>query len=88
MKTIELDIQNIGTVKALHVYLAYMLELPPYYGGNLDALHDVRGEVGEATRIVLRGQSARAEMAAYLPRLVRVLMDAAEENDLLRVEVL
>ena len=41
MKTIRLDVTNIGTVKALHVYLAYMLDLPDYYGRNLDALHDV-----------------------------------------------
>ena len=87
MKTIGLDITNIDTVKALHVYLAYMLELPPYYGRNLDALHDVLGEIGEATRIVLRGQPTSAEMAAYLPRLARVLADAAQENGKLRVEI-
>lgn len=86
MKTIKLDVTNIDTVKALHVYIAYMLDLPAYYGGNLDALHDVLGEVAEETRIRLSGQPASGEMAAYLPRLARVLQDAAEENGMLHVE--
>ena len=86
MKTIRLDVTNIATVKALHVYLAYMLDLPAYYGGNLDALHDVLGEISDQTRIVLTGQPASAEMAAYLPRLVRVLADAAQENGMLHIQ--
>lgn len=86
MKTIRLDVTNISTVKALHVYLAYMLDLPDYYGKNLDALHDVLGEIGEETCIVLDGQPASEEMAAYLPRLVRVLADAAQENGKLHIQ--
>lgn len=86
MKTIALDVTNIRTVKALHVYLAYRLDLPDYYGGNLDALHDVLGDIAGQTRIVLTGQPASGEMAAYLPRLVRVFQDAAQENGRLRFE--
>ena len=87
MKTIRLDVTNIFTVRALHVYLAYRLNLPDYYGRNLDALHDVLGEITDQTRIVLSGQPASAEMAAYLPRLVRVFSDAAQENGMLRLEM-
>lgn len=86
MKTIKLDVTNISTVKALHVYLAYALDLPSYYGKNLDALHDVLGETCEQTRIVLAGEPASEEMAAYLPRLARVLEDAAQENPALQIE--
>ena len=86
MKTIRLDVTNIGTVKALHVYLAYMLDLPDYYGRNLDALHDVLGEISDQTRIVLTGQPASGEMAEYLPRLVRVFADAAQENGMLYIQ--
>lgn len=81
MKRIELDITNIHTVKALHVYLAYRLDLPAYYGGNLDALYDVLGDIAKKTALVLRGAPESEEMAAYLPRLVRVLEDAARDND-------
>ncbi len=86
MKTIKLDVTNISTVKALHVYLAYALDLPSYYGKNLDALHDVLCEICEQTRIVLAGEPASEEMAAYLPRLARVLEDAAQENPALHLE--
>ena len=52
MKKVELDIANIHTVRALHVYLAYKLNLPTYYGGNLDALYDALGDVAELTRVL------------------------------------
>ena len=88
MRTIELDIRNIHTARALHVYLRYMLRLAPHYGCNLDALHDALCEESEPTRIVLRTDGGMsAEMAAYLPRLVRVFEDAAQENGRLRLEV-
>ena len=86
MRTITLELAHIETTAALHIYLQYMLGLPPYYGRNLDALHDVLGEIGEQTCIVLAGEPASEEMAAYLPRLARVLEDAAQENPALQIE--
>ena len=83
MKTIRLDITNIATVKALHIYLAYKLELPAYYGKNLDALHDMLGEVSELLCIELGGEACSDEMQAYLPRLERVFQDCVQENPLL-----
>lgn len=80
MKTIRLDISNIQTIRALHVYLAYMLDLPAYYGKNLDALHDVLCEESGNVHIVLTGTPAGEEMAVYLPRLVQVMADSAKEN--------
>ena len=55
MKTIRIDVTNIKTVKALHIYLAYMLEFPAYYGRNLDALRDLLGDVCEPLRVELSG---------------------------------
>ena len=87
MRTIELDIRNIHTVRALHVYLRHMLRLAPHYGGNLDALHDALCEESDGMCIVLRaGEGMSAEMKAYLPRLVRVFSDAAQENDRLKFD--
>ena len=81
MKTIKLDVTNIQTVRALHVYLAYMLDLPSHYGRNLDALHDVLCDESRQVCITLAGMPASEEMAAYLPRLERVMADSAQEND-------
>lgn len=80
MKTIRLDISHIHTVRALHIYLAYMLDLPAHYGRNLDALHDVLSEESDSVHIVLAGEPASEEMTAYLPRLVRVMEDGAQGN--------
>jgi len=81
MKTITLDIGNIQTVRALHIYLAYMLDFPAYYGRNLDALHDLLTEQVQASCILLTGEAASDEMRGYLPRLERVLEDSAQENN-------
>lgn len=86
MKTIKLDITNIQTVKALHIYLAWKLGFPAYYGKNLDALHDLLGECDEPMQILLTGEAASEEMTAYLPRVERVLDDCAEENAYLHYE--
>ena len=81
MRTIKLEIEHIHTVRALHIYLAYMLKLPTHYGKNLDALHDVLCEESEPMRIVLTGMPASEEMAAYVSRMERMLEDCAQENE-------
>lgn len=86
MKKITLDIRNIETVAALHIYLQYMLDLPDYYGRNLDALHDCLTEMSGDTGITVLAQGARGETAAYLPRLLQVLGDAACENPRLVIQ--
>jgi len=80
MRTITLELSNIETVRALHIYLQYMLVLPAHYGKNLDALHDCLTEIGEDTSIAIHAQGVRGEVAAYLPRLIRVFTDAANDN--------
>lgn len=88
MSRIELDVRNIATVKALHIYLAYRLDLPAHYGMNLDALHDMLSAESRDTALCLIGTGeAQGELAAYMPRLVRVLEDAAQANDRIRLEV-
>lgn len=86
MRTVTLELNHIDTVAALHIYLQYMLSLPAYYGRNLDALYDVLGDIAADTRIIVRAREAHGEVAEYLPRLMRVLEDAARENPCLRVE--
>ena len=44
MSKVTIDIRNISTVKALHIYLAWKLDMPAHYGNNLDALYYVLGE--------------------------------------------
>ncbi|MBE6561751.1 MAG: ribonuclease inhibitor [Ruminococcaceae bacterium] len=64
-----------------HEILARELDFPPYYGRNLDALHDCLTDLSADTVIIL-AESANAD-----PRLIAVLRDAEEENPHLRVYV-
>lgn len=87
MRTIELDLTQIQTVRALHLYLAYRLDFPPHYGKNLDALFDCLCEVSQPLRLRVASEPvASEEMRAYLPRLNRVMEDAASENPNLAIE--
>lgn len=86
MKTIEIDLRCIQTVRALHIYLQYRLGLPAHYGRNLDALFDCLTEIPEETCLTLRiDTTPSAEMMAFLPRLRRVLEDAQRANPRLHV---
>lgn len=65
-----------------HGYLAALFGWPEHYGRNLDALHDMLGEICESTEIYMpRGQ----ELGSQGRRILRVLRDSAEENPNLKV---
>ena len=88
MNRIELDVRNIFTVRALHIYLAYRLDLPAHYGKNLDALYDVLKEESRMAAIRITGtKEAQGELTAYMPKLLRVFEDAARENERISVEI-
>ncbi len=83
MKTIELNLVPLRNRKALHNYLASKLDLPDYYGRNLDALFDCLGDISEKTEI--RAVISALRKDEYTSRLLRVLRDAARENPNLSV---
>ena len=88
MKTIKLEFKNIETMRALHIYLQYKLNLPAYYGKNLDALYDCLTDLAEDTKIIVSASDACGECAASLPKLLRVFDDAQEENPHLTIAVI
>ena len=45
MKTVTLALARMQSIRQLHKYLRAELELPDYYGENLDALYDCLTEV-------------------------------------------
>ena len=71
---------------AVHNHLAERLQLPSYYGRNLDALYDVLTEIGADTEIVLTDPAAAVEqMGKYGEALLATMQEAAEENPHLTV---
>ena len=60
----------------LHAHLKDRLNLPDYYGGNLDALNDCLGERGERELIVIQNAGAFEEdCGPYGLRLLKVFAD-------------
>ena len=78
---ITLDGRAMTDRPAAHSHLADRLELPTYYGRNLDALYDVLSEIGDDTEITLENPAAVIEnLGKYGEALRGTLQEAAESN--------
>jgi ribonuclease inhibitor len=85
MKTVTLALARMQSIRQLHKYLRAELELPDYYGENLDALYDCLTEVCEP--VILKIPQAVA-LGWYGARLLTVVQDAAAANPNLQVELI
>ena len=66
---------------AAHSHLAERLDLPTWYGRNLDALYDVLTEIGTDTELILEDPAAVAEnLGKYGEALLATMQEAAEAN--------
>ena len=84
MRYYHLDGRRMTDKAAAHRYLKRKLNLPAYYGGNLDALHDVLGDMSaenrEMTVILHRPDAALRRLGDYGETLMAVFADSAEEG--------
>jgi ribonuclease inhibitor len=72
------DLLGVDSRQALHDALARDLELPEYYGRNLDALGDCLGEMPAGTRIlILHSRKASEAIPAYYQGFKQVCADQA-----------
>lgn len=78
MQTVTLYGAEIGDQAALHAALARQLDLPDWYGANLDALHDLLTERRPTLRVLIFGREALREHLGedYYLRFLRTLYDA------------
>ena len=84
---IRLNLAALKTIKELHQLLHEKLDLPDYYGENLDALYDALTEAKEARDIRVEGlEIFNHEVGGYGNKLARVLMDAEKVTDGLTVK--
>lgn len=66
---------------AYHSHLAEVLQLPGYYGRNLDALYDLLSVMDTPTQITIRHlPSMREDLGTYAEQLIETLEDAARTN--------
>ena len=73
MKIIVLDGASMTDKDAAHAYLAKKLNLPEYYGKNLDALADCLSELPFGTTVVLQNVAAlKKNLGRYADNLIGV----------------
>ncbi len=84
MREIFLDGTYLCEKEKAHEYLKGKLDLPEYYGGNLDALYDCLTDFS-ATDIEIRMPE---EKTLYSRRVLRVFKAAARKNENLIVKIL
>ena len=73
---------------AVHNQLQERLELPDYYGRNLDALFDLLTEWAEPLEILfVRWGMVEANLGLYAEALGEALLDAAKQNPRLHVTI-
>ena len=75
---IILDGKAMTDRPAAHSHLAERLDLPTYYGRNLDALYDMLTDIGADTEIILMDPAAVAEqLGKYGEALLSTMQEAA-----------
>lgn len=86
-ETVILEGEQMLNRRAAHDHLTERLELPEYYGRNLDALYDLLTERSRPTRLVVRHrETILSWLGEYGSALCRTLEDADRANP--RLEVL
>ena len=80
----QIDIRNIASKAEFHDKIRSAIEVPDYYGNNLDALFDVLTEIGEETHIefIVPPEDAVLgdDVKKLLKGLTRIAGDITEEN--------
>lgn len=81
MAEIVLDGLALETMEEVHALFARALELPDWYGRNLDALFDCLTDLDrDVTVRLLRREALEARLGRRGRALVSLLRRAAEEN--------
>ena len=82
MRYVILDGRTIKDMDEVHGVFAEALDLPDYYGRNLDALHDCLTEqAGEIMVVILESELMSAALGDKFSRLLMLLSDVLEERD-------
>jgi ribonuclease inhibitor len=88
MKEIRLDGKKMLDRAATHAYLKRELDLPVFYGNNLDALWDCMSTDFSPKYIAIFNADILVEnLGSYGESIIRLFRDAAKENDCLKVDV-
>lgn len=81
-REISIDLRRLREKEEAHRYLAEVLELPEYYGNNLDALYDCLQEMKDCC-LLLEHKEEACLYDTYGERILKVIKEAVRENPLL-----
>lgn len=88
MKRIRLNGAKMADREAAHAYLKRKLDLPDYYGNNLDALWDCLSTDFSPKKIILVNKEAMVEgLGSYGEAIITLLLEVSEENESIEVEI-
>ncbi len=76
MKDIILNFKDINTRAEAHKYIARKMDLPEYYGNNLDALFDCLSEISNVS-VDIRN----LELGDYGEKLIKAFADRANDSE-------
>ena len=77
----EIDMAGLYNPDDLYDRLEEYIELPEYFGRNLDALHDVFSEIAEETEFIFTNvQEAEVMMSKYMRNFKRMCDALQKEN--------
>ncbi|MBR4727259.1 MAG: barstar family protein [Clostridia bacterium] len=81
MKTVILNGARMTDRETAHRYLAELLDFPPYYGGNLDALADCLSEFcGGWEILLLHPEALCAQLGSYGEVMLEVFREFSQED--------
>ncbi|MEA1975856.1 MAG: barstar family protein [Bacillota bacterium] len=81
MKNIILDGNKMTSKKETHIYLKEMMNLPNYYGHNLDALWDILTSTCYKQNIsLINTHNLINHLNKYGENLIKVFKEASDEN--------
>lgn len=88
MTEIRLNGARMSDREAAHEYIKNKLQLPDYYGRNLDALWDLLSTDLSPQKItIIRPEMIIQNLGTYGEALLDTFREAAEENEFLNVEI-
>lgn len=72
----------------LHKEIARQLQLPEYYGENLDALWDILTEWSQPLQIIVeKSDVLTRQLGGYGEMVLQLFQEAEEQNKVLSVEI-
>ena len=81
MRTVKLDGEHMTTKEAAHRYVKEQLNIPSYFGHNLDALYDALSVYDKELSIMLINKPELLEhLGPYGERLVQTFLDVEKAN--------